>query len=149
MSIVDEVARQLTEAMRARDAARVAALRGIRAALQNEMKRDGASTLSDEAAIPVLRRLAKQRAESIEAFEQAGRADRAAQERAELEVVESFLPRLADEATTRAWVREAIAETGAAAPGDLGRVMGALMKRRKGEVDGALARRVAAEELGA
>lgn len=148
MPIVDEVGRQLTQAMRAKDAPRVAALRGIRAALQTEMKRDGVETLSDDAALPVLRRLAKQRGESIEAYEKAGRAERAALERAELEVVESFLPRLADEATTRAWVREAIAASGAAAPGDVGRVMGALMKRHKGEVDGALARRLAAEELG-
>lgn len=147
MPIVDEVGRQLTQAMRAKDAPRVAALRGIRAALQTEMKRDGVETLSDDAALPVLRRLAKQRGESIEAYEKAGRAERAALERAELEVVESFLPRLADEATTRAWVREAIAASGAAAPGDVGRVMGALMKRHKGEVDGALARRLAAEEL--
>jgi uncharacterized protein YqeY len=146
--IVDDVSRQLTDAMRAKDAPRVAALRGIRAALLNEMKRDGASTLSDEAAQPVLRRLARQRAESIEAFEAAGRADRAEAERAELAVIESFLPRLADEAATRAIVREAIATTGASAPGDVGRVMGAVMKRHKGEVDGALARRLAAEELG-
>lgn len=149
MPIVDDVARQLTEAMRAKDPPRVAALRGIRAALQNEMKRDGASTLTDDAAVPVLRRLAKQRGESIDAFEKAGRPERAEQERAELAVIESFLPRLADEATTRGFVREAIAETGATAPGDLGRVMGALMKRHKDGVDGALARRLAAEELGA
>jgi len=146
--IVDDVGRQLTGAMRAKDAPRVAALRGIRAALQTEMKRDGVETLPDEAALPVLRRLAKQRAESIEAYEKAGRADRAGAERAELEVVESFLPRLADEATTRSWVREAIAESGAAAPSEVGRVMGALMKRHKGEVDGGLAKRLAAEELG-
>jgi hypothetical protein len=112
------------------------------------MKKDNAPTLADETCVAVLRRLEKQRRESIEAFEAAGRADRADAERAELAVIESFLPRRADAETTRAWVREAIAATGAAKPGDLGRVMGALMKAHKGEVDGTLAREIAQAELG-
>ena len=69
-------------------------------------------------------------------------------ERQELAVIQRFLPSLADEAQTRAWVEAAIAETGAAAPGDMGRVMGAIMKAHKGEVDGGLAKRIAAELLG-
>jgi len=148
MSIETTVNERLAEAMKARDAARVAALRNIRAAFLVEMKKDNAKTLSDETSIEVLRRLAKQRRESIEAFEAAGRAERAAEERAELAVIEEFLPRLADEETTRAWLREAIAATGASKPGDLGKVMGALMKAHKGEVDGQLARRLAQELLG-
>lgn len=148
MGIETTVNERLTEAMKARDAARVAALRNIRAAFLVEMKKDNAKTLSDETCVEVLRRLAKQRRESIEAFEAAGRAERAAEERAELAVIEEFLPRLADEETTRAWLREAIAATGASKPGDLGKVMGALMKAHKGEVDGQLARRLAQELLG-
>jgi uncharacterized protein YqeY len=97
----------------------------------------------------VLRRLAKQREESIEAFAGVGRADRAEAERAEKAVIESFLPRLADEATTRVWVQAAIAETGAASARDLGRVMGALMKAHRDDVDGQLARKLAGELLGA
>ena len=93
-------------------------------------------------------RLEKQRQESIEAFRAAGRTDRADAERAELAVIESFLPRLADRATTRAWVEEAIAASGAAGAKDLGKVMGAVMKAHKGEVDGNLARKIAAERLG-
>ena len=73
------------------------------------MKKDGSETLDDAVATAVLRRLAKQREESIEAFEKAGRPDRADAERAEKAVIESFLPSLADEATTRAWVQAAIA----------------------------------------
>lgn len=149
MAIPERVSEELVAAQRARDRARVSALRGIRAELVNEMKKDGSDTLSDETCVAILRRLAKQRRESIEAFEGAGRAERAEAERAELAVVESFLPRLADEATTRAWVEAAVAETGAAGPGDVGRVMGAVMKAHKGEVDGALAKRIAGEVLGA
>lgn len=147
MGIEQTVNERLAQAMKARDTARVAALRGIRAAFLNEMKKDNAKTLSDEVSVEVLRRLAKQRRESIEAFEAAGRPERAALEGAELAVIEEYLPRLADEAATRAWVREAIAATAAGAPGDLGKVMGALMKAHKGEVDGQLARRLAQELL--
>lgn len=149
MPIFDEVSRQMTAAMRAKDAPRLAALRGMRAAFQLELKREGAETLSDDACVAVLRRLAKQRKESIDAFENAQRADRADAERAELAVIETFLPSLADEAQTRSWVEAAIAETGAAAPSDVGRVMGAVMKAHKGEVDGTLAKQLAAELLGA
>jgi uncharacterized protein YqeY len=147
MGIEQTVNERLAEAMKARDAARVGALRGIRAAFLNEMKKDNARTLADEVSVEVLRRLAKQRRESIEAFEGAGRPERAAEERAELAVIEEFLPRLADEDTTRAWVQEAIAASGAMKPGDVGKVMGAVMKAHKGNVDGQLARRLAQELL--
>jgi hypothetical protein len=147
MPIVDEVSAQMTEALRAKDQARLAALRNIRAAFLHEMKKDNSKTLPDEICVGLLRRLEKQRHESIEAFEGAGRADRAAEERAELAVIEEFLPKLADEATTRAWVEQAITETGASKPGDVGRVMGAVMKAHKGDVDGNLAKRIAAERL--
>lgn len=147
MAIFDDVVSEMKAAMRARDKERLSALRGIRAALLVRMKEDNSESLSDTECIPVLRRLEKQRIESVEAFEGAGRADRAAAERAELGVIRSYLPSLADEATTRAWVGEAIAAAGAERPGDVGRVMGALMQAHKGEVDGGLARRLAQEAL--
>ena len=71
----------------------------------------------------------------------------AANERAELAVVQEFLPSLADEAQTRGWVEEAIAASGAASPGDMGRVMGALMKAHKGDIDGNIAKKIAQELL--
>jgi len=149
MPIFDDVSQGMKEALKAKDATRLAALRSIRAAFLNELKKDNSTELSDEACIPLLRRLEKQRKESIEAFESGGRPDRAEVEKAELAVIESFLPSLADEDTTRAWVREAIEASGAAAPGDVGRVMGALMKAHKGDVDGNLAKKLAAELLSA
>jgi uncharacterized protein YqeY len=143
MGIVEQVSEQMKAAQKARDAAELSALRNVRAALLLEMKKDGSETLDDAVATAVLRRLAKQREESIEAFDKAGRADRADAERAEKAVIERFLPSLADAATTRAWVEAAIADTGAKAPGDVGRVMGALMKAHKADVDGKLAREIA------
>ena len=148
MGLVESVTAQMKDAMKAKDAARLGALRNIRAAFLVEMKKDGAETLDDATSIAVLRRLAKQRQESIDAFTQAKRPERVAEEQAELRVIEEFLPRLADEATTRAWVAEAIAASGASSAKELGKVMGALMKAHKGDVDGDLARRLAAELLG-
>jgi len=148
VSLVDDVSQQMKAALKASEPLRLRALRNIRAAFLHEMKKDGSSSLPDETCRELLRRLEKQRKESIEAFEKGGRPELAAEEQAELAVIQTFLPSLADEATTRAWVREAIAASGAASQKELGRVMGALMKAHKGELDGNLARRLAAELLG-
>ncbi len=148
MAIIDDVSTQLKEAMKAREKVRTTALRGIRAGLIEAMKADGSDTVSDEAATTLLRRLAKQRQESIEAFEQGGREELAAQEREELAVIEGFLPKLADEATTRGWVEAAIAKTGATEMKDMGKVMGVLMGAHKAELDGKLANGIVRELLG-
>jgi len=147
MPIFDTVNEQMKEALRAQQKLRLQALRNIRAAFLLRVKEDGSTTLSDEECIAVLRRLEKQRRESIEAFEAGGRTEQAAAEKAELEVVLGFLPRQADESTVRSWVQAAIAETGASSAKDVGKVMGAVMKAHKGDVDGNVARRIAAELL--
>jgi len=147
MPIIDDVTVQMKEAMRAKDKLRLTALRGIRAAFIEALKADGSETLADDKCIPILRRLAKQRKESISAYESADREDLAAPERGELAVIETFLPSLADEATTTGWVQTAIDVSGAAGPQDMGKVMGALMREHKGEVDGGLAKDVALKLL--
>jgi len=147
MSIVEDVSHQLKEAMKAKEKTRLAALRSIRAVLLNEMKKDNSEDLPDEVAVELMRRLEKQRFESIEAFEAAGRAEQAASEKAELAVIQTFLPKLADEQSTRAIVKAAIESAGATSAKELGRVMGAIMKEHKGKVDGSLARQIAAELL--
>jgi uncharacterized protein YqeY len=146
MPITDAVQQQLLQAMKARDVARTSALRMIKAALLEESKK-GEGAVGDEAAVAVLRRLVKQREEAAEAYDQAGRADKAADERAEIEVIDTFLPRLAGETATLAWVREAIAQTGASSPRELGKAMGALMKAHRGELDPGLARTLLEREL--
>ena len=147
MGIFDDVSAQMKDAMKAKDEVRLAALRGMRAAFLNECKKDNATTLADDVAVGLLRKLEKQRQESIDAFTSAGRPDRADAERAELAVIQAFLPQLADEATTRRWVEEAIAASGAANAREMGKAMGALMKAHKGEVDGNLARQIASQLL--
>ncbi len=149
MSIVKEVSSQMKDAMKAKDKNRLAALRGMRSAMLNEMKKDNSDDLPDETSVTILRRLEKQRGESIEAFDNAGRTEQADAERAELAVIREFLPQLADEAATRKIVEAAIASSGASSKKELGKVMGAVMKDHKGEVDGNLVRQIAAEMLAA
>lgn len=147
MSLVDQIKDELKTAMKARDKERVGALRSIRAAIIEALKADGSEDLSEEQGQQILRRLAKQRRESIEAFEQGGRDEMAATEKAELAVIEAFLPQMADEAQTKAWVDEAIAKTGASQPGDMGKVMGVLMKEHRAVLDAKLANQLVRQAL--
>ena len=148
MGLVERVNDGMKEALRARQPERLSALRNIRAAFLYEMKKDGADTLGDDVCIGVLRKLEKQRQESIEAFTSGGRAEMAAAERKELELIQTYLPRLADAAATTRWVEEAIAASGANGTKEIGKVMGALMKAHKGDIDGNLAREIALAKLG-
>ena len=145
--LVDQVSEQLKQAMRERDTVTVTTLRGIRAAIIEALKKDGADTLPDADVLRLIEKLAKQRRESIDAFVGGNRPELAAAERAELLVLERFIPKQADEATTRAWVEAAIAASGARGPKEMGRVMGLLMKDHRGEIDGKLANRIAGELL--
>eukprot|EP00640_Fibrocapsa_japonica_P006465 CAMPEP_0113944718 /NCGR_PEP_ID=MMETSP1339-20121228/36057_1 /TAXON_ID=94617 /ORGANISM="Fibrocapsa japonica" /LENGTH=186 /DNA_ID=CAMNT_0000950011 /DNA_START=85 /DNA_END=645 /DNA_ORIENTATION=+ /assembly_acc=CAM_ASM_000762 len=148
MGIFEDVSTGIKDAMKAGEKEKLSAFRNIRAALLTETKQAGAGdTLPDAQCLPILRKLAKQRVESIEAFEQAGRTELADAERAELVYLEEYLPKLADEATTRQWVQEAIESTGASGPSEMGKVMGALMKAHKAELDGKLTQKIVTEEL--
>jgi uncharacterized protein len=148
MAIYDDVNQQLKEAMKAQDKVRLAGLRGIRAGFIEEMKKNAATTVSDEAALAILRRLQKQRNDSIEAYTQGGRADLVAEEKGELAVIEAFLPKLADDASLEAWVKEAIAATGASGKANVGQVMGHVMKAHKASVDGKRVKEIAERLLG-
>jgi uncharacterized protein YqeY len=147
MAIVDDVTSQMKDAMRAKDALRLATLRSMRSAFLNEMKKDGSDSIPDAVCETLLRKLEKQRKESIDAFSKGGREEMAEAERAELAVIQEFLPQLADETQTRVWVEAAIAETGASGPKEMGKVMGALMKAHKAELDGNVAREIVQELL--
>uniref|UniRef100_A0A7S3ABW1 GatB/YqeY domain-containing protein n=3 Tax=Rhodosorus marinus TaxID=101924 RepID=A0A7S3ABW1_9RHOD len=147
MSISSEIAGSIKEAMKARDADRLKGLRNIRAAFLNKEKEAGSDSISDEEALVVLRKLAKQRVESIELYEKGGRQDLAESEKSELALIEAYLPKLADEETTRKYVQEAIDSTKSSSPKDMGKVMGAVMKDHKSEVDGNVVRKIASELL--
>jgi uncharacterized protein YqeY len=143
--IRDEIAAAQVAAMKARDSARVAALRLIQAALKNrdiEARTGGAPADDDALVIEVLQKMAKQRRESIEMFTAGGRSELAAAEAAELAVIESFLPRQLGEAEARAEIAKLVAEAGATSARDMGAVMALVKARLSGQVDMALASRL-------
>lgn len=143
-AIVDEVTEQMKVAMKAKDTARLATIRLIRSAFANAAIDLKVEQLSDDQAIPVLRKMAKMRQDSIRMFEDGGATERANAERTELAIIESWLPTVANEDTTRKWVQEAIETVGL---DNVGKVMGALMKAHKSEVDGSLAQKLVKEEI--
>lgn len=147
MPIFDDLNAALKGAMLAKDAGRTEALRNIRAGFIEAMKKDNSTTLPDEECLAVIRRIAKRHVESIESYQAAGRVDLLDKERAQLAIAEEFLPRMADEATVRGWVVEAIAATGATSAKEMGKVMSAVMAAHKGEADGKVIKEIAASLL--
>lgn len=123
--------------MRARDSERTTSLRMLVAALQDEAKKNQ-SDLSEQEEIAILTRERKKRVEAAEGFEQGGSADRAALEHSQLAMIEAYLPEQLDEAEVERLVDEAIAETGASSPKEMGNVMKALMPKIQGRADGKL-----------
>ena len=136
LALIDDVQAALTDAMRKQAAARLSALRMLKAALVNREVEKGRA-LDEGEARQVVTALVKQRRDSIEQFTRGGRQDLADKEAAEISVLESYLPAAVDPAAVERAVAEAIAETGAASPKDIGRVMKAVMSKLSGQnVDG-------------
>jgi len=149
MALTDQIQSDLTGAMKARDSKRTATLRMVLAAIKNQRVAAGQSgDLSDAQTLELLAREAKKRAEAATAFRDAGREELADKEEAELAILRTYLPAQLSEAELRTLVDEAIAETGAAEPGDLGRVMSAVMPKTKGRADGKQVNAIVRERLG-
>ncbi|KPQ14519.1 MAG: hypothetical protein HLUCCA09_02750 [Rhodobacteraceae bacterium HLUCCA09] len=143
----------LKDAMRAREPVRLSTLRLINAAIKDrDIARRGEGDqggISDAEVLQILARMVKQRQESASAYEEGGRLELAEQERAEIAVIEEFLPRQLDEGEVEAAIGAAIAETGAAGLRDMGKVMAALKARHTGQMDfGAVGPRVKARLAG-
>lgn len=134
-SLARQIEAAVTVAMKAREPARVSALRMLRSALKYR-EIDKRAPLEDADVVQVLATQAKQRRESIEQFRAASRAELVAKEEAELAVIQEFLPRELSDVELQDVVRQAVAEVGASGPQDLGKVMGALMARVRGRADG-------------
>jgi uncharacterized protein YqeY len=146
--VITRVQAEVTAAMRAGDRARLDALRLVLAALQRAQKDHPAGGFDDAAAQTVLRRERKQRLEAAESYRAAGRPDRAEAEEAEVPVIEEFLPADLTPAELEALVDAAIAETGAAAMTDMGKVMGLVTRRSGGRADGRAASALVRARLG-
>jgi uncharacterized protein YqeY len=147
VTLIDRIQAELREAMKSGDRRRLDALRLLYSALQKAEK-DNAE-FGDSEALAVLRRERKQRVEAAEAYEAAGQAERAAHERADLPVIDEFLPAAMSESDLEHLVDAVIAETGAATIKDMGRVMGLVTQRGQGRADGRVASALVRSRLGA
>jgi uncharacterized protein YqeY len=133
--IVDTINQKIAEALKAKDEIRLSTLRLLSSALNYEFIAKQ-HKLSQEEELVVVGREAKRRKDAIEAYEKAGAADRAEREKKELAILEEYLPeQMSDEELVKV-VEEAIAQTGAKAISDMGKVMGAVMAKVQGRADG-------------
>jgi uncharacterized protein YqeY len=135
VSLRDRLDTEIKAAMRSNDAMRRDSLRMVLAAVQRAEK-EGKHSLGDEEMIAVLSRELKVRRESLDAFRAGGREDLAAAEEAAIAVVSEFMPQPFTEAEILALVEAAIAESGAASPRDMGKVMGIVSPQVRGRADG-------------
>lgn len=149
MSLNDKVAADITAAMKSKDAARLSALRMLKAAIMNKGVEKGRD-LEDAEILQVVSSLVKQRRDSIEQFSKAGRTDLVEKESGEVAVLEAYLPPAASAAEIDEAVAAAIAETGANSPKDMGKVMKAVMPKLAGKnADGKVVNEAVRRKLGA
>lgn len=140
MNLKDKITGDMTAAMKAKDANRLSVLRMAKAALMNEENKRGAGyELSDDESMKVLQTLVKQRKDSIDQYERAGRNELAEKEQSELVVLEDYLPQAASKEEIENAVAGAIAETGASSVKEMGTVMKAAQAKLAGKsADGKL-----------
>ena len=136
MSLAEQIEKDVIAAMKAKDVVKVSTLRMLKSALGNyliQVKKDKAE---DPEVLGIIAKQAKQRRESVESFEKAGRKDLSEKEKAELAILESYLPKQLTDDELRAAVQNAIATSGAKSPTDMGKLMKVLMPSIQGKADG-------------
>lgn len=150
MGLIETINADMKDAMRAGDTLKRDTLRMVIAGFKNKAVEPGRKSpqLSDEEALGVVLAAVKSRKDSAQQYDEAGRDELAEKERAEIAVIEGYLPKGLSEEETQAAVERAIAETGAASKADIGKVMKAVMAAHKGQVDGKAVQQLAARLLG-
>lgn len=134
MSLKDKITEDMKAAMRAKESERLLTIRMLLAAIKQK-EVDERITLDDTQTIAIVDKLIKQRKDSVAAFEQGGRTDLADKEKAEIRVLEAYLPQRLSADEVAAAVAQIVAELGAAGPGDMGKVMAAAKARLAGKAD--------------
>lgn len=137
MSLEQKVMDEMKQAMRAKDEAALRTLRAIKAAILIEKTSSGASdSMTEDAEIKMLQKMAKQRRDSLDIFTTQNREDLAVKEREELSIIERFLPKQMSAEELQAEVKAIITQVGATSPADMGKVMGVASKQLAGKADG-------------
>jgi len=147
MNLIEQVNAGVMAAMKAKDADRLRALRGIKSAFLLLKTGEGVTDVTDDMCIKALQKLAKQRKDSLEIFTTQGREDLAVVERQELSIIEEFLPAQMSEADVRAKIQAVIAESGFSGPENMGKVIPLAMKALSGQADGKLISQLVKELL--
>ena len=149
MTFLERINQDITSAMKAKEADRLSVLRMVKTALKNK-EIEKMAPLEDAEALRILQSLVKQRRDSIESYQAAGRTELADKEAAEIKVIEAYLPAALDEAAIAQIVEAAVAETGATSAKELGVVMKAVMAKLAGQtVDGKIVNQLVRAKLGA
>jgi hypothetical protein len=147
MTLQEKIEKDYLVAYKAHEEVRVAVLRMLKTAAKNRQV-ELLRLLTDEEMLEVVARQVKQRQESIDQFRQAGRIEMAEREEAEMACLKGYLPTQLTPEETASAVDEAIAETGAASPREMGKVMQAVMARHKGRIDGKVVNELVRQKLG-
>lgn len=147
----DKLEQDIKAALLDGDAQRVSVLRGLKSVLLNEKVAKGKreTGLTDAEVLPIFAKEAKKRQESADLYKQGGDEERAGKELAEKAIIEEYLPEQMSEAEVAKLVDEAIQQTGAASPQDMGKVIGAVRSKTAGSADGSLIAKLAKEKLSA
>jgi uncharacterized protein YqeY len=147
MSFTAKINDAIKQAMLAKEKERLAALRDIKSKLLLEATSGAGGEVSDEAAMKICMKLHKQRMETYELYSTQGRQDLADEELFQAKVIEEYLPKMLSEEEIRSEVTNAISETGASGPQEMGKVMGVLTGRLAGKADGKIIAAIVKEEL--
>ena len=134
----EDINNALKDAMKTGDKRRVSTLRLVNSSLKNadiEARGQGKPALSDDELLSLLQKMIKQRQESIDLYEKGGRAELAAQEREEIEIIAGYLPKQMSEAEAKAVIAGVVKDVGATSMKDMGKVMAALKERYAGKMD--------------
>ncbi len=147
MSLLNRLNDDMKQAMKNKEKEKLSVIRMLKASLQNEAIKHGKQELSEDEELTVLSREVKQRKDSLQEFQNAGRIDLVEKIQTELTYVEIYMPKQLSEEEVSAIVQETVAEVGATSKADMGKVMGAIMPKLKGKADGALVNKLVLQHL--
>ncbi|WP_257346049.1 GatB/YqeY domain-containing protein [Pseudalkalibacillus decolorationis] len=146
MSLLDRLNQDMKQAMRNKEKQKLTVIRMVKASLQNESIKLG-HELNQEEELTVLSREVKQRKDSLQEFEKAGRDDLVQNQRQEIDILNEYLPEQLSDEEVEQIVKETVEQVGATSKQDMGKVMGAIMPKVKGKADGGLVNRLVQKHL--